>query len=96
MLPVLSRDFSADDDQRFLAAADRFSRTSFAWVWMGDFGPEGVCRFVSRHLLGHGFGAIPAPCGSSLFCFGCAALWVTVSGQIFLAKCGEKISPEPP
>ena len=26
-------------------------------------------RFVSRLLLGHGFGAIPAPCGNSLFCF---------------------------
>ena len=31
-----------------------------------DFGPEGVCRFASRSLLGHGFGAIlrryrPAP-----------------------------------
>src|ERR1039458_5075998 len=35
----------------------------------GNFGPEGVCRSVSRRLLGHGFEAIPAPCGSSLFCF---------------------------
>ena len=62
----------------------------------GNFGPEGVCRSVSRRLLGHGFGAIPAPCGNSLFCFGCAALWVTVSRQILFAKCSEKISPEPP
>ena len=61
-----------------------------------NFGPEGVSRFVSRLLLGHGFGAIPAPCGSSLFCFGYAALRVTVSGQILFAKCSEKISPEPP
>ena len=36
---------------------------------VGDFGPEGVCRFASRSLLGHGFGAEPAPGGSSLFCF---------------------------
>ncbi len=62
----------------------------------GDFGPEGVCRSVSRRLLGHGFGAMPAPCGNSLFCFGCAALRLTVSRQILFAKYNEKISPEPP
>jgi len=61
-----------------------------------SFGPEGVSRSVSRLLLGHGFGAIPAPCGSSLFCFGTAALRVTASGQILFAKCSEKTSPEPP
>jgi len=38
-----------------------------------------VCRYVSRLMLGHCFGAYPAPCGSSLFCFGHAALRVTVS-----------------
>ncbi len=58
----------------------------------GNFGPEGVCRSVSRRLLGHGFEAIPAPCGSSLFCFGCTALWVTVSRQILFAKHSEKFS----
>ena len=41
--------------------------------------PSCVCRFVSRLLHGHCFGAYPAPCGSSLFCFGYAALRVTVS-----------------
>ena len=41
--------------------------------------PACVCRFVSRLLHGHCFGAYPAPCGSSLFCFGYAALRVTVS-----------------
>ena len=41
--------------------------------------PACVCRFVSRFLHGHCFGAYPAPCGSSLFCFGYAALRVTVS-----------------
>ena len=60
------------------------------------FGPVFVSRFVSRRLLGHGFGALHAPCGSSLFCFGYAALRVTVSLQILFAKSAEKISPEPP
>ena len=58
--------------------------------------PACVCRFVSRLLHGHCFGAYPAPCGSSLFCFGCAALRVTVSLQILFGKNAEKISPEPP
>ncbi|WP_035355115.1 hypothetical protein [Edaphobacter aggregans] len=62
----------------------------------GSFAPEGVSRSVSRLLLGHGVGAMPAPCGGSLFCFGTAALRVTVSRQIYFAKCSEKISPEPP
>jgi single-strand DNA-binding protein len=47
-------------------------------------------------LFGHRFGAFHAPCGSSLFCFGCAALRVTVSLQILFGKNAEKISPEPP
>ena len=41
--------------------------------------PACVFRFVSRLLHGHCFGDYPAPCGSSLFCFGYAALRVTVS-----------------
>ena len=44
----------------------------------GAFGPEGLNHFVSRPLLGHGFGAYPAPCGTASFCFGCAALRVMV------------------
>ena len=43
-----------------------------------DFDPEGISRLVSRRLLGHGFGAYPAPCGSASFCFGYAALRVVV------------------
>jgi hypothetical protein len=43
-----------------------------------DFGPEGISRLVSRCLLGHGFGAYSAPCGSASFCFGSAALRVVV------------------
>jgi hypothetical protein len=46
--------------------------------------------------FGRRFGAVHAPCGSSLFCFGAAALRVTVSLQILFAKCAEKISLEPP
>ena len=41
--------------------------------------PACVFRFVSHLLHGHCFGAYPAPCGSSLFCFDCVALRVTVS-----------------
>jgi hypothetical protein len=47
-------------------------------------------------LFGHRFGPFHAPCGNSLFCFGCAALRVTVSLQILFGKTAEKISPEPP
>jgi single-strand DNA-binding protein len=46
--------------------------------------------------FGHRFGTFHAPGGSSLFCFGCAALRVTVSLQILFGKNAEKISPEPP
>lgn len=44
-----------------------------------NFASSCVCRYVSRLVLGHCFGAYSAPCGSSLFCFGFAALRVTVS-----------------
>jgi hypothetical protein len=37
-----------------------------------------VCRDVSRLLLGHCFGAIPAPGGTASFCFGYAAFQVMV------------------
>ena len=47
-------------------------------------------------LFGHRFGAFHAPCGHSLFCFGCAALRVTVSLQILFGKYAEKIPPDPP
>ena len=61
-----------------------------------NFDPECVSRFVSRRLLGHGFGALHAPCGNSLFCFGYAALRVTVSLHILFGEYAEKISPDPP
>ena len=43
-----------------------------------NFGPMCVCRYVSRLLLGHCFGAIPAPGGTASLCFGYAALRVMV------------------
>ena len=43
-----------------------------------NFGPVCVCRYVSRLLLGHCFGAIPAPGGTAPLCFGYAALQVMV------------------
>ena len=61
-----------------------------------NFGPMCVSRFVSRRLLSHCFGALHAPCGNSLFCFGCAVLRITVSLQILFGECAEKISPDPP
>ena len=61
-----------------------------------DFVLERVSRYVSPPLFGHRFGAFHAPCGSLLFCFGCAALRVTVSLQILFGKYAEKISPDPP
>jgi hypothetical protein len=47
-----------------------------------NFAPVWVSRSVSRPLLGHCFGAKPAPSGSASFCFGYAAL----SGSRFLPK----------
>lgn len=57
----------------------RFGRTSTRRDVESDFGPVDVCRSFSRPLLGSRFGAKPAPGGSALFCFGYAALRVTVS-----------------
>ena len=56
-----------------------------------DFGPEGVCRFVSRPLLGHGFGALPAPGGSLLFCFDSIAWRVTVSARTLVRKVRRQV-----
>ena len=55
-----------------------------------------VCRIASRRLFGHCFGGLPAPGGNSLFCFGYAALRVTVSLEILFGKYTEKICPDPP
>ena len=80
-------------------SSDRAFRTRWTQRWAanfldresdGSFGPEGVCRFVSRLLLGHGFGALPAPGGDSLFCFDCIALRVTVSGRNLVRRVQRK------
>jgi hypothetical protein len=42
------------------------------------FDPACFFLYVSRLLLGHGFGAFPAPGGTASFCFGCAAFQVMV------------------
>ena len=60
-----------------------------------------LLRYVSAvpypvSCSGTASGHFRAPCGSSLFCFGCAALRVTVSLQILFGKYTEKISPDPP
>ena len=55
-----------------------------------------ACRIASRRLFGHCFGGLPAPGGDSLFCFGFAALRVTVSLQILFGEYSEKICPDPP
>jgi hypothetical protein len=57
-------------------------QTSAAKAQMKTFVPYGGQRSVSRPLLGHCFGTKPAPCGTALFCFGCAAL----SGSRFLPE----------
>ena len=51
-----------------------------------------VCRITSRRLFGHCFGGQPAPCGSLLFCFGCAAPRVTVSLEILFGKHRKDLS----
>jgi hypothetical protein len=61
-----------------------------------DFDRGCACLIVSHRLFGHRFGGLPAPGGNSPFCFGCAALRVTVSLQIFFCKYIEKICPDPP
>ena len=45
-----------------------------------------VCRFVSRLMLGHRFGAIPAPGGTRSSASHCAPLWGPGSSQNKFAK----------
>jgi hypothetical protein len=63
---------------------------------LGKMCSGGESPFCGPSLFGHRFGAFHAPGGSLLFCFGCAALRVTVSLQILFGKHAEKISPDPP
>jgi hypothetical protein len=46
-----------------------------------NFALERVCRYVSRLLLGHSFGAFPAPGGTRSSASHCAPLWGLGSSQ---------------
>ena len=46
-----------------------------------NFALERVCRYVSRLLLGHSFGAFPAPCGTRSSASHCAPLRSLGSSQ---------------
>ena len=46
-----------------------------------NFALERVCRYVSRLLLGHSFGAFPAPGGTRSSASLCAPLWGLGSSQ---------------
>jgi hypothetical protein len=67
----------------FLGGQSRSNASAIAWDFCShatdeNFGSVCVCRYVSRLLLGHCFGAIPAPGGTAPLCFGYAALRVMV------------------
>jgi hypothetical protein len=81
--PGLTARESGEIDVSFLGGESRSNGSAIA----PDFcrqstdencGPVCVCRYVSRLLLGHCFGAIPAPGGTAPLCFGYAALRVMV------------------
>jgi hypothetical protein len=60
------------------SSASAFATDSRSQSTDENFVPVRVCRYVSRLLLGHCFGAFPAPGGTAPLCFGFAALWVVV------------------
>lgn len=74
---------SGDDSLSFLGGQERSNGSAIASDFCSqstdeNFGPVCVSRYVSRHLLGHCFGAIPPPGGTAPLCFGYAALRVMV------------------
>ena len=74
---------SGEDSLSFLGGQSRSNASAIASDFCSqstyeNFGPVCVCRYVSRLLLGHCFGDIPAPGGSAPLCFGYAALRVMV------------------
>jgi hypothetical protein len=74
---------SGEDSLSFLGGQRRSNRSAIVPYSCSqstdeNFGPMCVCRYVSRLLLGHCFGAIPAPGGTAPLCFGYAALRVMV------------------
>ena len=54
-----------------------------------NFGLARVCRYVSRLLLGHSFGAFPAPCGTRSSASHPAPLWRLGSSQNKFADHGK-------
>ena len=55
-----------------------------------NFALKRVCRFVSRLILGHGFGAIPAPGGTRSSASHCAPLRGLGTSQNKFAKYGKE------
>jgi hypothetical protein len=74
---------SGEDSLSFLGGQRRSNGSAIAPDFCSqstdeNFGPVCVWRYVFRFLLGHCFGAIPAPGGTAPLCFGYAALRVMV------------------
>ena len=74
---------SGEDSLSFLGGQRRSNGSAIAPDFCSqstdeNFGPVCVLRYVSRFLLGHGFGAFPTPGGTAPLCFGYAALQVMV------------------
>ena len=74
---------SGENSVSFLAEQSRSNGSTIAPDFCSqstddNCGSVCVCRYVSRLLLGHCFGAIPAPGGTAPLCFGYAALRVMV------------------
>ena len=82
ILSVIPRDSGAEWSSSWIGLG-RSSTSAIASEFCSqstdeNFGPVCVCRYVPRLLLGHCFGAFPAPGGTAPLCFGFAALWVMV------------------
>jgi hypothetical protein len=74
---------SGEDSLSFLGGQRRSNGSAIAPDFCSQSTDENFCplcvwRYVSRFLLGHCFGAIPAPGGTAPLCFGYAALRVMV------------------
>jgi hypothetical protein len=64
---------------------------NFPSQWADEnFGLARVCRYVSRLLLGHSFGAFPAPGGTRSSASYLASLWDLGSSQNKFANHGKK------
>jgi hypothetical protein len=79
------------DRRPYCGGHARSNRTAMAANFRSQSGDENfalkrVCRFVFRLMLGHGFGAIPAPGGTWSSASHCAPLWGLGSSQNKFAK----------